>query len=83
MGEYCKKGDSLHVSGKLDHQTWSDKDTGAKRSKVSIACLNMTMLGGGQGGGGGQKPQQNQGGGAPDPSQSYYDNSGADNESPF
>jgi single-strand DNA-binding protein len=62
-GEYLSKGRSVLIEGRLQLDTWQDKETGQNRSKLRVVCENMTMVGGrpdgGQGGGGGsyQKPQ--------------------------
>ncbi len=45
-GEYLKKGRPLFVEGRLQLDTWDDKQTGQKRSKLRD--------GGGEGGGGGR-----------------------------
>jgi single-strand DNA-binding protein len=57
-GEYLKKGRPLFVEGRLQLDTWDDKQTGQKRSKLRVVCENFQMLGsrdgGGEGGGGGR-----------------------------
>src|SRR6476619_7232319 len=52
-GEYLSKGTPLLVEGRLKYDTW-EKD-GQKRSKLSVVCERMQMVGakGGGGGGGG------------------------------
>jgi single-strand DNA-binding protein len=52
-GEYLSKGSPLLVEGRLKYDTW-EKD-GQKRSKLSVVCERMQMVGsrGGAGGGGG------------------------------
>jgi len=53
-GEYLKKGRPLFVEGRLQLDTWDDKQTGQKRSKLRVVCENFQMLGsrdGGEGGG--------------------------------
>jgi single-strand DNA-binding protein len=56
-GEYLKKGRPLFVEGRLQLDTWDDKQTGQKRSKMRVVCENFQMLGsrdgGAEGGGGG------------------------------
>jgi single-strand DNA-binding protein len=58
-GEYLGKGRPVLIEGRLQTDTWDDKETGQKRSKLRVVCENMTMLGsrgdgsGGGGGGGG------------------------------
>lgn len=36
MGEYLKKGSQVLLEGRLRYETWEDKSTGAKRSKISM-----------------------------------------------
>jgi len=53
-GKYLAKGRSVYIEGRLQMDTWEDKNTGDKRSKLRIVGENMQFLGGqGQGGGGG------------------------------
>jgi single-strand DNA-binding protein len=53
-GEYLSKGRSILVEGRLQLDTWDDKQTGQKRSKLRVVCEKFQMLGSrGDGGGGG------------------------------
>ena len=53
-GEYLSKGRSVLIEGRLQLDTWDDRETGKKRSKLRVVGEQMTMLGGrGDGGGGG------------------------------
>ncbi len=55
-GEYLKKGRPVFIEGRLKLDTWDDKTSGQKRSKMRVIGENMQMLGsreGGPGGGGG------------------------------
>jgi single-strand DNA-binding protein len=54
-GEYLKKGRSVFIEGRLQLDTWDDKQSGQKRSKLKVIGEMMQMLGGrpGAGGGGG------------------------------
>lgn len=45
-GEYLSKGRQVLIEGRLQLDTWDDKDTGQKRSKLRVVCENMTMVGG-------------------------------------
>lgn len=58
-GEYLAKGKSVLIEGRLKLDTWDDKATGAKRSKLAVVAESMQMMGspgqGGQGQGGGQR----------------------------
>lgn len=70
LGEYVKKGRSLYVEGRLQLDTWDDKQSGQKRSKLRVVGENFQFLGakpGGSSSGGGdyeggghseQRPQQ-------------------------
>ena len=53
VGEYCKKGRPLFVEGRLHLDTWDDKATGQKRSKLKVVGENIQLLGSREGGGGG------------------------------
>lgn len=43
--EYCKKGAPLFVEGRLNLETWDDKQTGQKRSKLKVVGENIQLLG--------------------------------------
>jgi single-strand DNA-binding protein len=45
-GEYLSKGRQVLIEGRLQLDTWDDKDSGQKRSKLRVVCENMTMVGG-------------------------------------
>lgn len=49
-GKYLSKGRPLFVEGRLQMDTWEDKASGQKRSKIKIIAENIEFLGGGQGG---------------------------------
>ena len=46
VGEHCKKGRPLFVDGRLQLDTWDDKQTGQKRSKLKVVGDNIQLLGG-------------------------------------
>ncbi len=55
-GQYLSKGRPCYFEGRLKLDTWDDKTTGAKRSKMRVVVETMQFLGGrsdGDGGGGG------------------------------
>ena len=57
--QYLSKGRPVFIEGRLQMETWEDKTSGQKRSKLKIVGENMQFLGGGGGGGGGGgAPQQ-------------------------
>lgn len=51
-GEYLSKGSPVLFSGELVQDTWEDKESGQKRSKLKVRVETMQFLGGKQGGGG-------------------------------
>lgn len=55
--QYLKKGRPVYIEGRLQLDTWDDKQTGQKRSKIRVVCEEMQFLGSREGGGGGA-PQQ-------------------------
>ena|SRR5262252_8231122 len=53
-GEYLKKGRPIFIEGRLQLDTWDDKQSGQKRSKLRVIGETMQLLGGrppGTGGG--------------------------------
>lgn len=98
-GEYLGKGRQVLIEGRLQTDSWDDKETGQKRSKLKVVCEQMTMVGGrGEGGGpggggqgGGSQRGGQRSGGAPAemaPSEPNYDSgdyggSAPDDEVPF
>ena len=83
-GEYLKKGRPLFVEGRLQLDTWDDKQTGQKRSKLRVVCENFQMLGsrdgGGEGGGGGGRSS---GGGSRPAKSAPAAEESADDDIPF
>lgn len=88
--QYLKKGNSVYIEGKLRTEEWQDKD-GNTRYTTKIRALNMTMLGGRNDNNGGQdfgsnqsgNAPQNQNAGNPQPSQSSFNDEGAEDDLPF
>jgi single-strand DNA-binding protein len=67
-GEYLKKGRPVFIEGRLQLDTWDDKQTGQKRSKLKVVGEGIQLLGsrgGGEGGGGGGEPMGEPSGGPP------------------
>ena len=56
IGQYLKKGSPILVEGRLRLDTWDDKQTNQKRTKILVVSENVRFLGTGQ-------PRE---GGAPD-----------------
>lgn len=44
-GEYCKKGRPVYIEGRLQLDSWEDKASGQKRSKLRVVGENMQLLG--------------------------------------
>jgi len=54
-GEYCRKGKPVYIEGRLQLDSWEDKASGQKRSKLRVVGEEMQLLGpkmGGSSGGG-------------------------------
>ena len=45
-GQYVTKGKQLLVQGKLKQESWTDKTSGDKRSKIKVVADSMQLLGG-------------------------------------
>ncbi len=45
-GEYLAKGRAVLIEGRLTMDTWDDKATGQKRSKLKVTAERMVMVGG-------------------------------------
>ena len=64
-GEYLKKGRPVFVEGRLQLDSWDDKQSGQKRTKLKVIGENMQMLGAPRGGGaGGGGDDEGSGGGS-------------------
>lgn len=57
--QYLKKGSSVHIEGSLKLDTWDDKTTGEKRTKIRVQAERVQFLDrrGDSGGGGGGSPE--------------------------
>ena len=71
-GEYLKKGRPVFIEGRLQLDTWDDKQSGQKRSKLRVIGETMQLLGGrppGAGGGseGGEEGKASRGKTTPPP----------------
>jgi single-strand DNA-binding protein len=59
IGQYMRKGSPILVEGRLRLETWDDKQTNQKRSKLSVVAEVVQFLGsprGAEGGTGGGEP---------------------------
>jgi single-strand DNA-binding protein len=61
--KYLKKGRSVYIEGRLKLDTWDDKQTGQKRSKMRVVGDVMQMLGGREASSGGGSSESSYGGG--------------------
>jgi single-strand DNA-binding protein len=43
-GEYVHKGDPVFIQGRLQTESWDDKQTGQKRSKLKVVAENLQLL---------------------------------------
>jgi single-strand DNA-binding protein len=44
LSQYTSKGSKIIVQGRLNQQTWDDKETGKKRSKLAVVANDVTFL---------------------------------------
>lgn len=59
-GEYLKKGRPVFIEGRLQMDSWDDKQTGQKRTKLRVVGETMQLLGsrpGGAAAGGSEAPE--------------------------
>jgi single-strand DNA-binding protein len=49
-GEYLKKGRPIFIEGRLQMDSWDDKQTGQKRTRLRVVGESMQLLGGRPGG---------------------------------
>ena len=64
-GEYLKKGRPVLIEGRLQLDSWDDKQSGQKRSKLRVIGETMQLLGSRQdSGGGGSSDEGPSGGGS-------------------
>jgi len=89
-GEYLKKGRPIFIEGRLQLDTWDDKQSGQKRSKLRVIGETMQLLGSRPGGGAvpaeaGDEDRQARSGGKPSapPAKSAAPAEPDDDEIPF
>ena len=60
--QYLTKGRGVYIEGRLQMDTWDDKETGKKRSRLKVVGDNLQFLPDGRGSaggsGGGERPAQ-------------------------
>jgi single-strand DNA-binding protein len=69
-GQYLKKGRAVFIEGRLQMDTWEDKQTGQKRSRIKVVGENMQFVDSRRDGGGGDEEGGGGGGGYSRPAQS-------------
>ena len=45
ISQFCKKGKPLFIEGRLKYDSWDDKQSGARRSKLSVVVENFQFVG--------------------------------------
>ncbi len=60
IGQYLKKGRPILIEGRLRYDTWEDKQSGQKKSKLGVVLESFQFLdsGGGRGGEGAPAPSR-------------------------
>lgn len=56
-GEYLKKGRPVFIEGRLQMDSWDDKQTGQKRTKIRVVGETMQLLGSRPSGAAGDAPE--------------------------
>jgi single-strand DNA-binding protein len=56
--EYLKKGRPVFIEGRLQMDSWDDKQTGQKRSRLRVVAENMQLLGARPPAGGADSPAE-------------------------
>ena len=46
VSQYARKGSPLFVEGRLRYDQWDDRETGKKRSRLTVTAENVQLLGG-------------------------------------
>lgn len=90
-GEYAKKGRPIYIEGRLRMDSWEDKASGQKRSRLKVVGETLQLLGGRPGGassGGGDEdgpsePRQQRPASRPAPAQRPPAASEPDDDIPF
>lgn len=77
--EYCGKGKAVLVVGRLRQESWEDRQTGGKRSKIGLQVDKLIMLGDKKQGGEPSAPRSEKNSAA----KNFYDDHGTDDNLPF
>jgi len=59
--QYLAKGRRVLVQGRLRQDSWDDKETGKKQSRIEVTATDVTFLDGPNGDGGSNAPSSNSG----------------------
>ncbi len=59
VAQYLSKGRRALVQGRLRQDSWDDKETGKKRTRVEVVAFDVTFLDGPNGGDGGSSASSN------------------------
>ena len=62
IGQYMKKGRPIYIEGRLQLDSWEDKATGQKKSRLKVIGDEFQFLGGREGGGSGGGDDEEGGG---------------------
>lgn len=87
INQYLQKGRQIFIEGRLNFRQWEDRQSGQKRSKLSVVVENFQFLdsrGGGEGGGG-KRPSRGPEGppDGPPPDEPPPDEPSTDDDIPF
>lgn len=44
VGKYVHKGSRVGIVGRLKEDSWDDKETGKKRTKLAVVCTDLVLL---------------------------------------
>lgn len=58
IAQYLKKGRPILIEGRLRYETWEDKQTNQKKSKLGVVLENFQFLDSGRGAEGGEAPSR-------------------------
>jgi single-strand DNA-binding protein len=61
-GEYLRKGRPVFIEGRLQMDSWDDKQTGQKRTKLRVVGESMQLLGSRPGGAAGETAEEDRAG---------------------
>jgi single-strand DNA-binding protein len=56
ISQFCRKGKPVFIEGRLKYDSWEDKQTGGRRSKLTVVVENFQFVGGRDGAAGAGSP---------------------------